>query len=464
MIVSGNVGIGTTTMNVCNVQVQGEAGGRVYWTDAVFDLVQPSMNLDFLNRPQLDPRISFTRASNATVFNSIGVLTTVGYNRPRFDYNPSTGECNGLLIEQSSVNLLTYSSAIGGTNWSSFGTAPTLTLNAAVAPDGTTTATKSVPGTAAGFYDTTQLFSYTAGSYYTLSVWVKQSGTGYTIIHLQMYDGNATYGGYPGAWIQITGNGSVLSTSNGMTASNASATVTAYPNGWYRCTLSGIPSSASSPSTSNYAVIRPSLVNGDSWKGSGGDGTSGYYYWGAQVEQLAFATSYIATTNATATRPVDQANVSVGSWYNQQSGTLYVETNRRGQGGTASFSAALYTDSNNYIGLQYVSASGTYTGQVYDANVSTAVSVSPVNVSNVDFGTNMRTAVSFDAVSNIMVVTNKGVSTTFGGTFPGVPIVTSLTIGGRTIGGDFTMTGYMRKLAYYPARLSNATVQSMTLI
>jgi hypothetical protein len=321
--------VGTTTVNtaIANSTITVDQTKSFAYATSNRNSIRPSLLLDFARSKTVDPRITFTRASSATYFNNLGVLTTAASNVPRIDYNPSTLVCNGLLVEQASTNLLTYSSAIGGTNWSNFGTAPTLTLNAAVAPDGTTTATKSVPGTAAGFYDTTQLFSYTAGSYYTLSVWVKQSGTGYTIIHLQMYDYNATYGGYPGAWIQITGNGSVLSTSNGITASNASATVTAYPNGWYRCTLSGIPSSASSPTTSIYAVIRPSLVNGDNNMGSGGDGTSGYYYWGAQVEQVAFPTSYIPTTSSAASRAVDRTiltGTNFSSWYNATNWTTTV--------------------------------------------------------------------------------------------------------------------------------------------
>jgi len=426
--------------------------------------IMPSLRLDFVNSNVLDPRITFTRASNATYFNNAGVLTTAASNVPRFDYNPTTLACNGLLIEQASTNLLTYSSAIGGTNWSNFGTAPTLTLNAAVAPDGTTTATKSVPGTAAGFYDTTQLFSYTAGSYYTLSVWVKQSGTGYTIIHLQMYDPNATYGGYPNAWIQITGNGSVLSTSNSGTASNASATVTAYPNGWYRCTLSGIPSSASSPTTSIYAVIRPSLVNGDNNMGSGGDGTSGYYYWGAQVEKVAFPTSYIATASSTATRAYDSLSMSsayTGSSLNSSApGTIVSATLFDPVPSATNLGHVLWklTDvaGNNLIQLY------NQIGQQFAFVTAVSAGVSILNgtlgYKTITNGLSFKHAISW---------TTGGVFTDAASGSLGSSSTQTLPTGFNTLylgstGNSNQIAGWLQSWAYYPTSLSNAELISLT--
>lgn len=61
----------------------------------------PSLNLDFVTSNRLDPRITFTRASNATRFNKNGVIETVAANRPRFDYDPVTRECKGLLVEEA---------------------------------------------------------------------------------------------------------------------------------------------------------------------------------------------------------------------------------------------------------------------------------------------------------------------------------------------------------------------------
>lgn len=48
-----------------------------------------ALSLDFTSG-SLDPRITFTRASGATYYNSAGTLTTAATDTPRFDYDPNT--------------------------------------------------------------------------------------------------------------------------------------------------------------------------------------------------------------------------------------------------------------------------------------------------------------------------------------------------------------------------------------
>jgi hypothetical protein len=76
--------------------------------------VLPRLALDFTTAA-LDPRVTFTRLGNtATVTNSSGVIVGVNADIPRFDYNPTTLVCNGLLIEESRTNVL-LNSLIDGT-------------------------------------------------------------------------------------------------------------------------------------------------------------------------------------------------------------------------------------------------------------------------------------------------------------------------------------------------------------
>ena len=79
--------------------------------------VLPRMALDFTTAT-LDPRVTFTRTGNtATVTNSSGVIVAINADLPRFDFNPTTLVCNGLLIEETRTNLL-LNSLLNGTNLS----------------------------------------------------------------------------------------------------------------------------------------------------------------------------------------------------------------------------------------------------------------------------------------------------------------------------------------------------------
>ena len=68
--------------------------------------IRPSLNLDFTNSRELDPRITFSRASSGGYFDANGIYRQAAPNEARFDHDPVTGECKGLLIEESRTNLL----------------------------------------------------------------------------------------------------------------------------------------------------------------------------------------------------------------------------------------------------------------------------------------------------------------------------------------------------------------------
>jgi hypothetical protein len=100
--------------------------------------VLPKLALDFTTA-NLDPQVTFTRSGDtATVINSSGVIVGVNADIPRFDFDPVTLACRGLLIEESRTNAL---------------------LNSLI--DGTSLATQSVTVTAAArtlsFYGTGQI-------------------------------------------------------------------------------------------------------------------------------------------------------------------------------------------------------------------------------------------------------------------------------------------------------------------
>jgi hypothetical protein len=130
--------------------------------------VLPSFALNFTTA-SLDSRVTFTRTANtATHTNSSGVITAINANLPRFDYNPTTLVCNGLLIEETRTNIL-LNSLINGTSLST----QTVTTSAvaytlsfygtgSIVLSGTASAT--VAGTGAYPTRKTYTFTPTAGS------------------------------------------------------------------------------------------------------------------------------------------------------------------------------------------------------------------------------------------------------------------------------------------------------------
>ena len=78
--------------------------------DGVFS--RAPLDLRFAMQKTLDPRISFTRASNGTFVGSDGLIKTATTNEPRFTHNPTTGESLGLLVEEPRTNLLLNSATL----------------------------------------------------------------------------------------------------------------------------------------------------------------------------------------------------------------------------------------------------------------------------------------------------------------------------------------------------------------
>ncbi len=69
-------------------------------------LIQRSLRLALRITDTLDEKITFSRASTATYYNSSGNLVLAGIDTPRIEYSPTTLQREGLLIENSSTNYL----------------------------------------------------------------------------------------------------------------------------------------------------------------------------------------------------------------------------------------------------------------------------------------------------------------------------------------------------------------------
>jgi hypothetical protein len=83
-------------------------------------------------------KLTFTRAQTCSYINSSGNIELAGANVPRFDHHPINKTSFGLLIEEEKTNLLGRSQEFNSSPWDT--SSVTITANAAIAPDGTSTA------------------------------------------------------------------------------------------------------------------------------------------------------------------------------------------------------------------------------------------------------------------------------------------------------------------------------------
>ena len=266
--------------------------------------VLPKLALDFTTA-SLDSRVTFTRttgASNpATYVNSSGYIAAATNNQPRFDYNPVTLACNGLLIEESRSNELSYSDDFANAAWTPNNA--TISSNVVTSPDGTSNADKLIPNSGAVSYASV-FRSRGIASQKTMSVYMKAAEK--TVGWL------GWLGGSNGAYFN-------LSTAQATTfGSGTAATITPAGNDWYRCSITYTYASGNG----NIFVGCTDAVGSLSCTGNGSDGL---YIWGHQYEAGAFATSYIPTTTAALTRNADVATMTgtnFSDWYNPTEGAM----------------------------------------------------------------------------------------------------------------------------------------------
>jgi hypothetical protein len=366
--------------------------------------------------------------------------TTAAVYGARFDHDPITLACKGLLIEESRTNLQRNSSDLS--LWVN-GIGTTVTTNQTTAPDGTSTAdllAETSANTQHFVSDTNA--SVTSGTTYTLSIFAKK-GIGATAPDLVQITGSSgAFGTTQYATFDIQ-NGSVNSSAGG------TATIQAYANGWYRLAFT-----VTATATTTTAVIvsfvgvaptlrLPSYI---------GIITSNIYLWGAQLEAGAFPTSYIPTTTASVVRSADICSISGANFtsiYNQSEGTLFVdarvETAARSANG---FFAGIYNVSNNEFSTRIFSGSIQVVSRdptSKDFSIGTAT-------------TNTKAATVYSNLNNAGSLNGSAVIT---GTVSTLPLMTSLGIGSRYSNTLF-INGHIASVRFYKKRLANAKLVTLT--
>jgi hypothetical protein len=397
----------------------------------------PTLNFQFAGSTTLNPLITFTRASTSTFFNSAGVLTSAAINAPRFDYNPLTLAAQGLLIEEARTNSIRNNTMVGAanpstlpTNWGGNSIGLTITIVGTGVQNGVTYIDVRYNGTTTGQFGTLT-FEPNNG----VAASPSQSWTGSAYISL--ISGTLANISQVGIGLYYFDSTPVVLSSNAF-----SAAITA--------TLARYSGTGTTPAST--AFVQPGFYFNTT--GASGQAVDFTVRIGLpQLEQGAFATSVIPTTTIALTRAADVASVNTLSpWYNAAEGTLYSEATFTN---TVSFNtvAALGdgTTSNSMRTIQWndgtdrifsiatggvSQASYLSTGQIGTAKFAGAYKLNDVNASK----------------NGSIGITDTAAT---------IPTVNALWLG-ATGSSLFLLNGYLRRVAYYPRRLSNAELQAIT--
>jgi hypothetical protein len=404
--------------------------------------LSPSLLLNFAGAQTLDPRITFTRASTATFTGSNGLIQTAAIDAPRFDYNPTTLAPLGLLIEEQRTNLLTYSEQFDNAAWTK--TRSSITADATTSPDGTQDADKLVEDTATNTHDMTVSASFTSGTAYTLSIYAKQAGR-----NLRIYFPSGAFGSAFSAVFDLSAGTATIALTGTV------ASITNVGNGWYRCSIT----QTATASVTSIFTLR--LIEGASTTSYTGDGTSGIYIWGAQLEAGAFPTSYIPTEASQVTRSADLASMTgtnFSSWFNATEGTFFNNVFLRNA--PATNLGSIYAVSNGTSAERILVSMGTGAGGNINAVVTdnSVLQAQTINGSLSAAG-KYKYANAYQLNDFASVANGGSAAADTSGT---LPTVDRLFFGANAVGNTGFLNGTISQIAYYPRRLANSELQAIT--
>jgi hypothetical protein len=392
----------------------------------------------FLWGAQVEQRSSvtaYTATTTAPITNYIPALQSAASGVARFEHNPVTGESLGLEIEEQRTNLLERSEEFDNAYWIKNNSS--ITANSIIAPNGTLTAEKFVESSSNAFPEIVKVLSTLSGQH-TWTVFAKKGERQWLAVDAFVDSARRT-------WFNLD-NGTV-----GTSAAGNTATITPVGNGWYRCTVSRDTSGAV-----RFRLFMSTTDNGASYQG---DGFSGIYIWGAQLEAGSFATSYIPTVASQVTRSADSASMTgtnFSSWYRADEGTIYSESAIISSQNLAQIATLDDGTTSNLI--QVYTSGSNITNQVNTSG--TAQAINNLTVATVNTYAKNAFAIKvndFSSVANGGAVT----SDTSGIILYGL---SRFGIGSRFVGATNPLNGTIKKIAYYPKRLTNAELQGLTTV
>ena len=383
------------------------------------------------------PTPTFTRASTATFVGSNGLIQSAAINQARFDHDPVTLACRGLLIEESRTNLCLHSNTFN--NWTV--TNSTVAVSSVLTPEGTADAWKSVEDILLATHSVARNFTPVSGTTYTMSVWLKSAENGFAFVGL-------AGGGFTATFISVNLSTGAVTTATGSPVGAASV---GYSNGWWRVSFS-LAATASASSTINVRLSR----DGD-WANRSylGNGVNGIYVYGAQVEAGSFPTSYIPTTTASVVRSVDLCSITGSDFtlvYNQSEHTLFTEAlamSHANFGSYLSFDNGTALEQSSLAGFPSPNNAVCYEvdGNVVQAQVNNAITLNQNN----------KLAAGMKANSFQIALNNTLGTEDTSGT---MATATTFKIGSSW--SNNVINGTYKQVKVFKKRLSNAKLQTLT--
>lgn len=367
------------------------------------------------------------------------------YDQPRVEYDAS-GNNLGLLIEGTRTNLILQSEAFDNASWAKGQSS--ITADQIASPAGTVTGDQLIENNAnANHRAETGSTTVTANVNYTFSIFVKaKERTAGALLFADFATGlvgcytdfNLTAGTVSG--------GVALSTGTFVGAS-----IAPYASGWYRVTLT-----CNIGGAVTAAFARVSLANPVGTPSYLGDSVSGFYIWGADLEQGSFPSSYTPTTTAAVTRASDVASRTLGAEFNASVGTLFTEADVAATSSVGATPAiASFSDGNTNVNEITAYRNGG------DARwFIIAASASQANILNTPAADGVLSKHAGTYALNDFQAALNGVLGTadVSGTVPGS--ITTLYL--MRQGSTQITVGHLRRLDYYPARMPNDFLQSKT--
>ncbi len=377
------------------------------------------------------------RNTTATRVDALGLIESVAANVPRIDY--TGGGCGSLLVEPAATNLVLRSEEFNDASWAK--TRSSISSNATTAPNGTSTADKLIASVDNNTHFILQSSIVVTAQIYSASIFAKKAE--YDTLRLRMVN---LWSPTPTAVFNLTSKTVVSTTS-------ATASITEYSNGWFRLDLTATIN-AIAGSNAQLEV----LVGNNSAVSFAGDGTSGVFIWGAQLEVGSVATSYIPTVASTQTRNADVISLtSASALIGQTDGTLYAEVDVSKLLGTVV--RGMLTISNNTtanrIQIGFTGASANTIRVIYSGastlNYNFAITTTGI----------YKIAFAYSASSTAFYVNGSLVSALGGNSF-------SASVGNVYLGSVFDGTSALNDrisaAALYTFRLSNAELIELTTL